>query len=53
MTKEKYMLEAELKYVWVPFSGKYPSPLMTRDLGPPRMDDWTRSGSPWPIGVVI
>ena len=53
MTKEKYLLEAELKYVWVPFSGKYPSPLMTRDLGPPKMDGWTGSGSPWPIWVVI
>ena len=53
MTKEKYMLEAELKYVWVPFFGKYPSPLMTRDLGPPKMDGWTKFGSLRPIGVVI
>ena len=35
------------------FFGKYPSPLMTRDPRPPRMDGWTGSGSPWPIGVVI
>ena len=53
MTKEKYLLEAELKYVWVPFFGKCPNPLMTRDLGPPKMDGWTGSGSSRPIGVVI
>ena len=35
------------------FFGKYPSPLMTRDLGPPRVNCWTRSSSPCPIGVVI
>ena len=47
------MLEAELKYVWVPFFGKYPSPLTTRDLGPPKMDGWIGSGSLRLIGVVI
>ena len=53
MRKEKYLLEAKLKYVWVPFFGKYPSPLMTRDLGPPKMDGWTMSGSLRPIGVIV
>ena len=41
-----------LSYV-VPFFGKYRSPLMTRDLGPPRMDGWTGSNSLRLIGVVI
>ena len=35
------------------FFGKYPSLLMTRDLGPPRVNCWTRSSSSCPIGVVI
>ena len=35
------------------FFGKYPSPLMTRDLGPPRVNCWTRSSSPCLTGVVI
>ena len=35
------------------FFGKYPSPLMTRDLGHLRMDGWTRSDSLRPIGAVI
>jgi len=35
------------------FFGKYPSPLMTKDPGPPRMDSWIGSSSPQPIGSVI
>ena len=42
-----------LEHVWVPVFGKYQSPLMTRDLGPSRMDGWTGFGSPRPIRVVI
>ena len=35
--------------VWS-FFGKYPSLLMTRDLGPPRVNCWTGSSSSCPIG---
>ena len=42
-----------LVIVWVLLFGKYPIPLMTRDLGPPRVEDWTGFGSSRPIGVVI
>ena len=39
--------------VWVPSFWKYPSPLMTRDPGPRRMEGLTMSDSLWPIGVFI
>ena len=47
------MLFGFLVTVWVLFFGRYPSPLMIRDLGPPGMDGWIGFGSLRPIGVVI